>query len=200
MPVTLRIPVIADAQPIQRIYASYVTDTVISFEEIPPTVPEMENRLRQSLPIYPWVVAEMDQTLVGYAYAGQHRRRAAYRWTVETSIYLDSNYLGKGIGHQLYRALLQILKSQGFLSVYAGIALPNPPSIGLHERVGFKYLGVFSQVGFKFNRWVDVGWWELKLEDPTSLKLPLATKPFTEIPDLDEILKDQFSQQFSGNG
>ena len=189
MAVTLRIPDIEDARHIQRIYAPYVTDTVISFEEIPPTVAEMENRLRQSLPTHPWVVAEIDQTVVGYAYAGKHRSRAAYRWSVEVSVYLDSKYIRKGIGQQLYRALLQILKSQGFLNVYAGIALPNPSSIGLHESFGFKCLGVYSRVGYKLKQWIDVGWWELKLQDQSMLTLPLETKPLTEIPDLPLILK-----------
>jgi L-amino acid N-acyltransferase YncA len=149
-----------DAASIAAIYRPIVEHTAISFETDPPDGDEMRRRIASTLPDYPWLVCECDGTAAGYAYAGRMRPRAAYRWSVETSAYVDERYRGRGIGHGLYLSLFAILAAQGYVSAYAGISLPNPASIALHERVGFRPLGTYHRVGFKMGRWHDVGWWE----------------------------------------
>ncbi|MGI8677699.1 MAG: arsinothricin resistance N-acetyltransferase ArsN1 family B [Jatrophihabitans sp.] len=163
--VSLRAASSADASAIAAIYAPYVTRTAVSFEEIPPTSEAMANRMAAS-PQLPWWVAVDGGTIVGYAYATPHRRRAAYRWSVEVSVYLASSRRGRGLGTALYRGLLPEVRGRGYVSAYAGITLPNAPSVGLHENVGFAPVGVFPSVGFKLGRWHDVGWWHLPLVDP----------------------------------
>ena len=189
MVLTLHIPELSDASQIQRIYAPYVKGSFITFEDTPPSVVEMERRLRHALPFYPWVVAKMDQTMAGYAYASQYRSRAAYRWSVEVTVYVDSSFFRKKIGHRLYRALLSILQHQGYNTALACIALPNPSSVGLHESLGFTQLGVYHQVGFKLGQWVDTGWWELKLQNPPLSPEPPPPKPLTAIPNLPALLE-----------
>ena len=155
----------ADAPAIAAIYAPYVLTTAISFETAPPTTTEMAARMTAS-PAHPWLVAERDEDVVGYAYAGAHRARAAYRWSVDTTVYVRQGLHRAGVGSRLYRALLDALRRQGFRSAFAGIALPNEASIGLHQALGFQPIGVYRNVGFKLDRWVDVGWWALELGDP----------------------------------
>lgn len=152
-----------DAQAIQAIYAPVVTGTAISFEEVPPTVEEMRLRLTTTLQTYPYLVAVRDGQVVGYAYASQHRARAAYRWAVDVTVYIAESARRTGVGRCLYAELLPILSRQGFNAAYAGIALPNVCSVGLHERLGFTHIGTFPQVGFKLGRWHDVGYWRLEL-------------------------------------
>jgi L-amino acid N-acyltransferase YncA len=149
-----------DAAAIQAIYAPIVTNTAISFEEVPPTVDEMAQRIQTTLQSHPYLVAERGGYLVGYAYAGRHQVRAAYRWSVEVTAYVAEDARRSGVGRALYAQLLPTLAERGLHAAFAGITLPNAASVGLHEAMGFEPLGVYREVGFKFGQWLDVGWWQ----------------------------------------
>ena len=151
-----------DAKPILEIYSHYVLNTHSTFELVPPSLRSMEDKINQSK--YPWFVLEQNEKVVGYAYATQWKPREAYSKTVEVSIYLHTDAHGKGLGTTLYQKLLQTLQSQGYHSILAGISLPNDSSIGLHEKLGFQKVGQLREVGYKFDLWVDVGYWELIFE------------------------------------
>jgi len=154
----------ADAARICAIYNHYVTTTTVSFEEQAVTEPEMAQRIADvDTAGLPWLVLEIDGALAGYAYATKWRVRPAYRHSVESSVYLDQAYAGRGLGRTLYGALLDRLRERGLHVVIGGIALPNDASAGLHEALGFRKVAHFSEVGRKFGRWLDVGYWELKL-------------------------------------
>jgi phosphinothricin acetyltransferase len=153
-----------DAAQIQAIYSPIVSQTVTSFEMEPPTVEEMRRRITDTLAHFPWLVCEHQAQILGYAYASKHRARAAYQWSVDVSVYVHANTRRTGIGRAMYASLFQILRLQGFYNAYAGVALPNPGSVGLHEAMGFKPIGVYSEVGYKFGAWHDVGWWHLALQ------------------------------------
>jgi L-amino acid N-acyltransferase YncA len=154
---------ISDADALCRIYNKYITDTRITFEETPIQVDEMVSRIQNITQNYPWLVYEEDGIIKGYAYARRWRERSAYRFSVETGIYLDSDFIGKGIGTILKGELLKELRSKSIHSVISGIALPNPASIALCEKFGFKKVAHFKEVGYKLGEWVDVGYWELVL-------------------------------------
>jgi L-amino acid N-acyltransferase YncA len=151
-----------DAAAIASVYGPYVVGTVASFEEVPPTTDEVAARMDLRLP---WLVADVEG-VVGYAYAGPHHGRAGYRWAVNVSVYLAAEARGRGLGRALYEALLPVLGRLGYVHAFAGIALPNDASVGLHEAVGFLPIGVYRSVGFKFGAWHDVGWWQLQLAEP----------------------------------
>jgi L-amino acid N-acyltransferase YncA len=155
----------ADAAAIAAVYRPYVTDSAISFEAEPPDAGEMVRRMA-ARPGLPWLVAERDGEVAGYAYASAHRERAAYRWAADVSVYLADTECGRGTGRALYEHLLALLRELGYVAAYAGIALPNPASVGLHESMGFGLVGIYRQVGYKFGRWHDVGWWQLALAEP----------------------------------
>ena len=175
MTTLLRLACPADAGAIQAIYGPIVRDTVISFERDPPTVDEMRRRIADTLPTHPWLVCERDGAVTGYAYACRHRARAAYDWSVDVSVYIHPAWRRRGIGRALYASLFAVLKLQGFYNAYAGIALPNPGSVGLHQAVGFRPVGVYREVGFKFGAWHDVGWWHLALQPkPAAPEPPLS--------------------------
>ncbi|MBN9391510.1 MAG: N-acetyltransferase [Chloroflexi bacterium] len=174
----IRIATPEDAPAIQAIYAPVVENTIISFETEPPTVAEMAGRIQKTLEFFPYLVCESNGAVIGYVYATKHRERAAYQWAVDVTAYIREDYRGKGVGKALYTALKGMLAGQGFYHAYAGIALPNAASVGLHEAVGFKPLGVYQQVGFKLDGWHDVGWWELQLQ-PLDLP-PRPLQPFPE--------------------
>lgn len=150
-----------DAAAIAAVYAHYVTQTAATFEEVVPEADEIARRMRLA-PRLPWFVAERDD-VVGYAYASHHRARAAYRWSVDVSVYLAPEETGRGTGPTLYDVLLTELAALGYVSAFAGIALPNPASVRLHEAKGFTHVGVFRDVGFKLGAWRDVGWWQRSL-------------------------------------
>ena len=155
----------ADAEALVNIYNYYITDTVVTFEELPVTAQEFAGRIRKVLEGgYPYLVAEEDSEILGYAYASQFRTRVAYRFTAETTVYLKHGVTGKGLGTALYTALLEELKQRKFHMALGGITVPNAASQALHEKLGFKQIAHFSECGFKFNQWLDVGFWELKLE------------------------------------
>lgn len=154
---------IGDARRICGIYNHYVLNTVITFEETPVSDDEMGERIRAVRQSLPWLVSEIDGNVTGYAYANLWKSRSAYRFSVESTVYMDQQFVGKGIGRQLYEALVTDLRARGLHSVLGGIALPNAVSVALHERMGFKKVAHFSEVGWKFNQWIDVGYWELTL-------------------------------------
>jgi phosphinothricin acetyltransferase len=174
----LRIATPDDAEAITAIYAPIVADTAISFELEPPTVAEMRSRVEATLQRLPWLVSLDAQGRVdGYAYASRHRERAAYQWSVDTSAYVHADARGRGVGRRLYLALFDELVKLGYYQAFAGIALPNAASVGLHEAVGFEPLGVYRQVGFKHGAWRDVGWWQKTLQAPQGE--PAPPRPFT---------------------
>lgn len=176
-----------DAAEVARIYAPYVA-TPVSFEKEPPAVEEMARRIAKTLERYPWLVAEREGRTVGYAYAAPHRTRPAYRWSAETSVYVDAEAHRRGVGSALYRPLLAILRLQGQVSAYAGITLPNPASVRLHEAIGFTPVGVYRAVGYKDGAWHAVGWWELQLrEPPSSPREPLALAEARALPGWREV-------------
>ncbi len=152
-----------DADAVAAIYRPAVESSIASFEETPPDTAEMARRMRLILARTPWLVTEDQGSVVGYAYAGHHRERPGYRWSVDISVYVAAAQHGRGIGRALYDELLRLLRRQGFVNAYAGIALPNPASVALHEKLGFKKIAQFAEVGWKFDRWVDVGYWQLIL-------------------------------------
>ena len=168
-----------DAGGIAAVYAPYVASTAISFEAAPPTADEMEQRLAQTMPRYPWLVAVDDDGspghVLGYAYGQRFAARDAYGWSVETSIYLDEAARGRGIGRTLYGALLGLLTAQGYRQAFGGIALPNDASVALHESTGFHHIGTYDDVGFKLGVWHDVGWWQRALDmDGATPREPLT--------------------------
>jgi L-amino acid N-acyltransferase YncA len=174
--VAVRAADVGDAAAICAIYAPYVTNAVASFEATPPDAAEMARRMLVA-PRLPWLLAERDGTPVGYAYASHHHTRAAYRWSVDTSVYLADSERRRGTGRALYESLLPELRGLGYAVACAGVTLPNPGSVGLHEALGFEPVGIYPRIGFKHGQWYDVGWWQLELTDrPTS---PTEPEPWT---------------------
>jgi L-amino acid N-acyltransferase YncA len=176
-PSSIRLATERDAEEIAAIYAPNVTDTIISFESEPPTADEMRLRIEGTLERYPWLVCEHRGRLLGYAYAGAHRSRAAYRWSVDVSVYVHEEAHRTGVGRALYTSLFAALDLQGFYNAYAGATLPNPASVGLHESVGFRPVGVYRGVGYKLGAWHDVGWWQLPLRERVADPDPPADLP-----------------------
>lgn len=164
--ISIRPATLDDAAAICAIYNPYVAGTTISFEEEPVSPGDMAQRIADVQATgLPWLAAQAGGQLVGYAYATKWRARPAYRTSVESSVYVDAAEAGQGIGTGLYRALLDELRQRGVHMVIGGIAQPNAASVVLHERLGFRKVAYFSEVGRKFGRWVDVGYWELRLQD-----------------------------------
>ena len=163
----LRLATPDDAAVIQEIYAPYVLDSATSFETEIPSATELAERISATLDFYPWLVCEDEGVVVGYAYASAHRARAAYCWAVDVSVYIAASHQRRGLGRILYTALFERLIQQGFFVAIAGITLPNPGSVGLHESLGFTHVGTYHNIGFKAGAWQDVGWWEKSLQPPT---------------------------------
>lgn len=181
MTVEIRIAGAADAGALAAIYRPYVEDSRISFEDRAPDPSEMARRITgDGRGLYPWmVVAESDRVL-GYAATSSFRTRSAYRWCVETGIYLSPDACGRGLGRTLLSCLLDLLQRQHFVSAIGAIALPNDPSVRLHEALGFAQSGIYRQVGFKFGEWIDVGLWQKDLAP--RLAEPSEPIPFTSLP------------------
>jgi phosphinothricin acetyltransferase len=163
MSATIRLATGNDAAGILAIYAPIVRETAISFEVEPPDASEMRQRIENTLVRFPWLVCMDHGQILGYAYASQHRTRAAYQWSVDVSVYVRTQARRSGVGKSIYVSLLKVLDLQGFYNAYAGINLPNPASVGLHESLGFRLVGIFRAVGYKLGAWHDVGWWHLAL-------------------------------------
>jgi phosphinothricin acetyltransferase len=158
----------ADSARVAEIYAPFVEDTTISFEEVAPAADEIAERMHRVLAWTPWLVAtDENDRVIGYSYAAHHRERPGYRWSVDISVYVDPAFQRRGVGRGLYEELLPILRRQRFVNAYAGIALPNAPSVGLHESIGMSLIGVYEKVGWKLGQWVDVAWYGMRLPDGT---------------------------------
>ena len=163
--ISLRLANDSDAFAIADIFRPIVETTATSFSTEAITSQSIGVKMREVQPVLPWLVGEIGGDLVGYAYAAKHRSLGAYQWSVETSIYVSPQFHRRGIATRLYSAMLKMLKKQGFYNAYAGITLPNPASVILHEAIGFKKFCEFQNVGFKLGRWHDVGWWRFALQD-----------------------------------
>lgn len=166
-----------DAAAFAAIYAPVVEDTAISFETAAPDAAEMAARIARIMKTHPWLAAEASGEIAGYAYASPHRERAAYRWSVDVAVYVRDGARRRGAARALYARLFDILTAQKFHAAYAGIVLPNAASVGLHEAMGFKAVGVYRNVGYKLGLWRDVGWWGrglAPLENPPEEPVPFS--------------------------
>jgi phosphinothricin acetyltransferase len=160
---------ITDAEQICTIYNHYVINTTVTFEELPVTEEQMRMRIIKLTPTFPWLVYEIENELKGYAYATEWKSRTAYRFSAETTVYIKWQHTGKGIGTILYLELIKEMKALSYQTLVGGIALPNNSSIALHEKLNFKKVAHFHRIGFKLNQWVDVGYWQLLLEQKSIL-------------------------------
>ena len=164
MTARIRVATIDDAEAIRDIYNPIVRDTTISFETEPLSVQTMRQRIRDHLELWPWLVCEQQALVVGYVYGSRHRARTAYQWSVDVSVYIRAEARRSGIGRALYTSLFALLTLQGYYNCFAGVTLPNSPSVHLHESLGFAPIGVYRRVGYKLGAWYDVGWWQLPLK------------------------------------
>lgn len=179
MTAAIRIATPQDAPAILDIYTPIIRDTAISFETEPPTVQQMQQRIEETLLHWPWLVCDRQGEVLGYVYATRHRARAAYQWSVDVSVYIRDGMRRTGIGRALYVSLFELLTLQQFYNCYAGITLPNPGSVGLHEALGFEPVGIYRRVGYKMGAWHDVGWWQLPL--PMDASNPSAPIDFATL-------------------
>ena len=154
-----------DAEAILNIYAPYITDTCVSFEIEVPTIQEFAERINKISKVYPYLICEIDGDIVGYAYASRHRERAAYLYSADVSIYINSEYHRQGVGKALYTKLFELLREREIYTAFAAITLPNEGSVGLHKAFGFKEIGIYHNVGYKFGQWLDLLWLEKPLLD-----------------------------------
>ena len=180
--VTIRAARPEDAGAIAAIYAPYVLGGTVSFETDAPDARAMRTRMAASDGLYPWIVAtsgEDDSGVMAYAYAGRFRDRPAYKYVVETSVYVAGAVQGQGTGRLVYEALIDTLRAQGFTQAIGVISLPNDQSIKTHEAVGFHRAGVYREIGFKLGRWIDVGFWQCELND--SMVPPAEPKRFADV-------------------
>jgi L-amino acid N-acyltransferase YncA len=177
--IRVRLATPADGDACAAVYAPYVERTSISFELAPPTGAEMATRIARTVERWPWLVVEVDGVVQAYAYGTRHRERAAYDWTVETTVYVAEGFQGRGLGRAAMRALVAVLRLQGFHLAVAGVTAPNPGSVALHRSLGFERIGEFEAIGWKLDGWHGVEWFALELapRDP-------VPDPVTPIPDL----------------
>lgn len=175
---TIRLASEADVERILEIYAPFVTESAVSFETEVPSLDSFRSRFREISETYPWLVSEVNGNIAAYVYACSHRSRCAYNWATEVSVYVDPKFQRQNLGRALYLRLFEILKQQGFYLALAGIALPNPGSIGLHEALGFTKVGVYKNVGYKQSQWQDVVWYQLELK---SGGVPTDPIPMTQL-------------------
>lgn len=197
---TLRIATLDDAQELLKIYSYYVENTAITFEYEAPTLEEFEQRMRGVLAKYPYLIAEQDGKIIGYAYAGTFKTRAAYQWNVETTIYIDKDCKQRGIGKMLYGALEEILKAQHVLNMNACIAYPKEEdeyltmdSVHFHERLGYRMVGEFHQSGYKHKRWYNMVWMEKSIDK--HVECPQPVLPF---PELEPTLVETICKKYKG--
>ncbi len=180
MAVSIRLATPNDAEAIAAIYRPYVEDSPISFEEAAPDAAEMALRIAGDVPgFHPWFVAEEGERLLGYAASSRFRTRPAYRWTVETGIYLAAEAHRRGIGKSLLATLLNMLERQGYVAAIGAIALPNEASVAVHEKLGYFHTGTYRKVGFKAGQWLDVGLWQKELAPRSAT--PAEVLPFLSI-------------------
>jgi len=154
---------LSDTKAVCDIYNYYVENTIVTFDYEQMPIETMEKKIKSIISEYPWLVFEESGKVLGYAYASKWRSKFAYRYSIESTVYLDPKATGKGIGSKLYSELFKLLKEQNIRNVFGVIALPNEGSIALHEKFGFEKTGHFKEVGYKFDKWIDVGYWQLRL-------------------------------------
>jgi len=171
-----------DAAACAAIYAPYVTASAVTFEEVSPSTEEFAALITRTTRTHPWLVLEDAERLIGYAYASQHRPRAAYRWAADVGIYVDAEHRRRGAGRRLYTALLDLLRRQGLRIACAGITLPNDASIALHRAVGFEPVGTYRAIGWKAGAWRDVSWWQLPLAPDDDGAPPAEPGPPPRLP------------------
>ena len=181
----IRLATAADAPSLAVIYSPAVRDSATSFELVAPDAAEMARRVEALTARLPWLVYEDEGAVGGYAYASPHRDRAAYQWSVEVSAYVAPEWQRRGIARRLYESLFAILAELGYVNAYAGITLPNPPSVGFHTSLGFRPVGTYHGVGHKFGRWHDVVW----------LEREIVARPSDPPPP--GLLKDRYPQSMS---
>ncbi len=182
--VPIRVATIDDAAAVQQIYAPFCEASAITFEEEPPTVSEIERRIESTLETYPWLVYEEttqadSPTVVGYAYADSLRKREAYQWVVELSVYVKEGYRSTGIGTALYTKLLRLLEQQGIRDAYAVTTLPNQATVEFHDRLGFERLVDFPKMGYTEGKWHDVAWWRYEINPKCDEPEPII--PFADL-------------------
>lgn len=163
----IRLVEVTDAVHICEIYNYYVLNSVATFVEVPVSVAEMEIKIQTISAEFPWFVYEENGEVLGYAYANKWNERAAYRHSLESSIYLKNDALGKGVGSRLYQTLIDEISKSSYHVVIGGISLPNEASVRLHEKFGYQKAAHYKEVGFKFGKWIDVGYWQLLLNEGT---------------------------------
>jgi L-amino acid N-acyltransferase YncA len=185
---TMRLIKNDDSKGALDVYKPYVVSTAITFEYDVPSLDDFSTRVETIANEYPWLVCLKDDKIIGYAYASKHRYKTAYQWSPESTIYLSSDYHRKGIAKILYKTLFSILRLQGYVNVYAGVALPNIKSEEFHIALGFNKIGDFSKIGFKLGKWHDVRWFQLHLTEhidnpqiPKSIKEIEKTSVFQTI-------------------
>lgn len=161
----IRLATKKDAKEILDIYAPYILNTAISFEQVVPIVEEFEKRITDTIDLFPYLVYEEDGVILGYAYAGKHGVRHAYLYSVNVSVYVSENHQGKGIGRILYDKLFEILTQQGYYTAFSAITAENEKSIAMHKKYGFEQVGYFKNAGYKFDRWLNLVWLQKELND-----------------------------------
>lgn len=160
----IRLATPGDAAAVVAIYAPYCDGSAVSFEQVAPTADEMAQRIAAVTTQRPWIVLEDDGAVVGYTYAGPHNERWAYRWSVNTAIYISRTHQRRGAGRALYAALFDLLRRLGHYKAIAGITLPNTASVRLHEAMGFELAGVYRDIGYKLGSWRDVAWYQASIQ------------------------------------
>jgi phosphinothricin acetyltransferase len=170
----------ADVEQMLDIYAPFITENAVSFEIRVPSVDEFTLRVANYTRTHPWLIAEMNGRVIGYAYASPYRERQAYQWSAECSVYVHESHRKSGVATALYTALFNICGSMGFRNLYAIITLPNERSVSFHQKLGFEKVGVFKDVGFKMGRWHDVLWMHYKTGEPDTSRAPLLFSSLSE--------------------
>lgn len=184
----IRLAAISDSEDILSIYAPFIRDTAITFETEIPSIDEVSCRIKSISKQYPYIVYQIKDEVVGYAYASKHRERSAYRYDVDVSIYVLPEYHGSGIAHKIYDCLFEILKELGYYNAYAAYTVPNEKSIRFHEKFGFTLIGTHHKTGYKFGKWHDVSWLEKIINE--HIDKPNLIKSISDLPD--EYLNDLF--------
>jgi phosphinothricin acetyltransferase len=196
--VQVRVAKISDAVQMLDIYTPYILDSAFTFETEVPTEADFQQRIMKNLETRPWLVCTVDENIICYVYASAHRERAAYQWCCESSVYTRKDFQGIGIGHTLYKLLFQILKMQGYRNIYAGITLPNVPSIKLHEKLGFTHFATYENIGYKLGEWKNVGWWKLSVnhyDRKPSPPLAFAKMPSSQYEELFKTAANHISKK-----
>lgn len=170
-----------DVNSMLNIYAPFILNTAVSFESTIPSEIEFWARVKKVLAEAPWLVCKNNNNVIAYAYASEHRSRAAYQWSRELSVYVHKDWSRKGIAMALYHSLIELLKLQGYRNTFIGITLPNIASVKFHEKMGYQSVGIYHKVGFKNGQYHDVGWWEMLINDanPETIKTPEDLKKNT---------------------